>query len=91
MNLLADEGVDKQIDMIELGMIPPAVKTGNLESGQKPHKYYRNNVGCSLTLLESMIKYRIHRIVFSSFHRPAQPMSASGLCGKIKGCLFRYV
>lgn len=36
------------------------------ESVQKPDKYYRNNVVGSLTLLESMIKHRIHKIVFSS-------------------------
>ncbi len=74
-DVFAESTFAKQIAMIEQGLIPPVVKTGNLESGQKPHKYYRNNVGCSLTLLESMIKYRIHRIVFSSFHRPAQPMA----------------
>ena len=36
------------------------------ESVQEPDKYYRNNVVGSLTLLESMIKHRIHKIVFSS-------------------------
>ena len=36
------------------------------ESVQKPDKYYRNNVVGSLTLLESMIKHRMHKIVFSS-------------------------
>ena len=36
------------------------------ESVQEPDKYYRNNVVGSLTLHESMIKHRIHKIVFSS-------------------------
>ena len=36
------------------------------ESVLMPDKYYRNNVVGSLTLLESMIRHRIHRIVFSS-------------------------
>ena len=44
------------------------------ESVQKPDKYYRNNVVGSLTLLESMIKHRIRKIVFSStcstYHDP---------------------
>jgi UDP-arabinose 4-epimerase len=45
------------------------------ESVQKPDKYYRNNVGGSLTLLESMIKHRIHKIVFSSSHPSVQPIA----------------
>ena len=36
------------------------------ESVLVPDKYYRNNVVGSLTLLDSMIKHRIFRIVFSS-------------------------
>jgi len=36
------------------------------ESVRNPDKYYRNNVVGSLTLLESMIKHRIHKIAFSS-------------------------
>jgi UDP-glucose 4-epimerase len=36
------------------------------ESVHKPDKYYRKNVVGSFTLLESMIKHRVHRIVFSS-------------------------
>jgi UDP-arabinose 4-epimerase len=36
------------------------------ESVLMPDKYYRNNVVGSLTLLESMIKYRINKLVFSS-------------------------
>lgn len=36
------------------------------ESVLIPNKYYRNNIVGSLTLLESMLKHRIHRIVFSS-------------------------
>ena len=36
------------------------------ESVQKPGKYYRNNLVGSRTPLESMIKHRIHKIVFSS-------------------------
>jgi UDP-glucose-4-epimerase GalE len=36
------------------------------ESMLMPEKYFRNNVVGSLTLLESMIKHRIRKIVFSS-------------------------
>ena len=36
------------------------------ESVQKPLKYYRNNLGSTLTLLETMAKYGCRRFVFSS-------------------------
>lgn len=36
------------------------------ESVQVPEKYFRNNVGGSLTLLETMKKYQVKTIVFSS-------------------------
>src|SRR5205823_1649277 len=36
------------------------------ESVENPGKYYKNNVVGSLTLLESMLKHNITRIVFSS-------------------------
>ena len=36
------------------------------ESVENPAKYYRNNTAGTLTLLESMIKYGINRIIFSS-------------------------
>jgi UDP-glucose-4-epimerase GalE len=36
------------------------------ESVDKPAKYYRNNTAGTLSLLESMIKYKINKIIFSS-------------------------
>jgi len=41
-DVFAESTFAKQIAMIEQGLIPPVVKTGNLESVQKPDKYYRN-------------------------------------------------
>ena len=36
------------------------------ESVSEPLKYYRNNLDCALTLLETMEKHKIERLVFSS-------------------------
>jgi UDP-arabinose 4-epimerase len=36
------------------------------ESVQNPGKYYRNNVGGSLTVLEAMRDYKVKNIIFSS-------------------------
>ncbi len=36
------------------------------ESIEKPNKYYRNNVNASLDLLESMDKFKINKLIFSS-------------------------
>jgi len=36
------------------------------ESVSEPLKYYRNNLDCTLTLLEAMEKYNVGRIIFSS-------------------------
>jgi UDP-glucose 4-epimerase len=36
------------------------------ESTQQPLKYYRTNIDASLTLLETMEKYSVHKLVFSS-------------------------
>jgi UDP-glucose 4-epimerase len=36
------------------------------ESGQEPLRYYRNNLGSTLTLLEAMARHGCHRLVFSS-------------------------
>lgn len=36
------------------------------ESVQDPAKYYANNVGCTLTLLDAMRRHNVRRIVFSS-------------------------
>jgi UDP-glucose 4-epimerase len=36
------------------------------ESVADPEKYYRNNVSATLTLLEAMRKYGVHRFIFSS-------------------------
>ncbi|KAA0958686.1 UDP-glucose 4-epimerase GalE [Planococcus sp. ANT_H30] len=36
------------------------------ESVENPLKYYRNNVGATLVLLEKMIEYNVNRFIFSS-------------------------
>ncbi len=36
------------------------------ESALNPGKYYRNNVGCAVNLLEAMVKHGVREIVFSS-------------------------
>jgi len=36
------------------------------ESVQKPLMYYRNNLDCTLTLLEAMERYGVRRLIFSS-------------------------
>lgn len=36
------------------------------ESVEKPLKYYRNNIGGTINLLESMLKHGVNKIVFSS-------------------------
>jgi UDP-glucose 4-epimerase len=38
----------------------------NEESVKLPHTYYRNNVGSTMSLLSSMKKYKVERLVFSS-------------------------
>ena len=50
------------------------------ESVQKPDKYYRNDVVGSLTLLESMIKHRIHKIVFSTTCSTNDYDTPDGIC-----------
>jgi len=36
------------------------------ESVSNPSKYYHNNVGCTLNLLDTMVKYHVQHIIFSS-------------------------
>src|SRR6267378_3971830 len=36
------------------------------ESMQAPERYFRNNTANTLTLLECMLEYKLHRLVFSS-------------------------
>jgi UDP-glucose 4-epimerase len=36
------------------------------ESVSNPSKYYHNNVGCTLNLLDAMVKYHVNHIIFSS-------------------------
>ena len=66
-DVFAESTFSKQIAMIEQGMIPPVVKTGNLESIQKPDKYYRNNVVGSRTLLGSMIKHNVSLVTINLY------------------------
>src|SRR2546423_3849928 len=36
------------------------------ESMQNPSKYFRNNVGCGLNLLDSMVELGVEKLIFSS-------------------------
>ena len=36
------------------------------ESVQNPSKYYHNNVGCTLSLLDAMVAHNVKKFVFSS-------------------------
>ncbi|MCF0121101.1 MAG: UDP-glucose 4-epimerase GalE [Oscillospiraceae bacterium] len=36
------------------------------ESVREPEKYYRNNLGCTVTVLETMKRHNVKRIIFSS-------------------------
>ncbi len=59
---MAGEVLDPSFD----GVLHFAAKSLVGESVRKPHLYWRNNVGGTLTLLDAMRRHRVRRIVFSS-------------------------
>jgi len=67
VDLLDKDGMDK---MFAEGKYDLVIHFAGLkavgESVEKPLKYYENNVGGTVNLLECMQKYGVHKIVFSS-------------------------
>lgn len=61
-NILTSIFATEQIDAV----IHFAAFADVLDSVQKPHKYYKNNVNKMITLLDAMVEYSVRYIIFSS-------------------------